>query len=275
MIRPARFHVKPWPKLRDALITFLEGHRPHTVYGMTEIDITAALHSMERLKRDHLVTISLHAYALHCLAQSARAHPQILSYRKGKHILTFEDVDLGTVVDRRLPGGARIPVAHILRNAERMSLAEINWELRRAQRIDPVQDDTIKLRRRVMALPGFVRGLVSRRIFGDPLWLRRFYGTIGCTNVRVPGTTQAGFALPPNVFTATIAVGWIVDRYVPGKEGVRRMLCVTAGIDHAVVDGMGIALWARDFSRRLESAAGLDDESLVEEMRRLSGRRMS
>lgn len=274
MIQPARFHVKPWPKLRNALVTFLEGHRPHTFYGMTEIDITDALRKMKRLRHEYRATISLHAYALYCLAQSARAHPQMLSYRKGRKILTFEDVDLGTVVDRRLPNGARIPVAHILRNAEKMSLAEINWELRRAQRMDPVQDGSIKLRRRIMALPGFARSLASRKVFRDPLWLRRLYGTIGCTNLRIPGTTQAGFALPPNIFTATIAIGWIVDRHVPGKDGVRHMLCVTAGIDHAVVDGMVVAQWARDFSQRLESAAGID-EALVEEMRLLSDRRGS
>ena len=274
MIRPARFHVKPWPKLRDALVTFLEGHRPHTYYGTMEVDITDALHGIKRLRREYRATISLHAYALYCLARSARAHPQILSYRKGRRILIFEDVDLGTVVDRRLPGGARIPVAHILRNAEKMSLAEINWELRRAQRMDPVQDDAIKLRRRIMALPGFVRRLASRKVFRDPLWLRRLYGTIGCTNLRIPGTAQAAFAQPPNIFTATVAIGWIVDRHVPGKDGVRHMLCVTTGVDHAMIDGIGAALWARDFLQRLESAAGLD-ESLVEEMRLLSGRRGS
>jgi pyruvate/2-oxoglutarate dehydrogenase complex dihydrolipoamide acyltransferase (E2) component len=271
VIKPARFSVKPWPKLRDALLTFLESHRPHTYYGMTEADITPALRAIEGLRRDFRAAISLHAYVLYCLAQSARAHPQVLSYRKGRSILTFDDVDLATVVDRRLPSGARIPVTHILRNAESKSLAEINWELRRAGRMDPAQDETIKLRRRLLTLPAFLRALLRRKIFRDPLWLRRFYGTIGCTNLRVPGTERMGFAVPPNVFTLTVAVGWIYDRQVAGVEGVRSMLCITNSIDHAVIDGMAAALWAKDFSDRLESAAGLD-ETLVEEMRRLPGR---
>jgi hypothetical protein len=45
VIKPASFQLQPWPKLRDALVTFLEAHRPHTYYGFTEADVTEALRS--------------------------------------------------------------------------------------------------------------------------------------------------------------------------------------------------------------------------------------
>lgn len=255
------------------LVTFLECHRPHTAYGFTEVDVTDALLAIERLRRTSRVIVSLHAYILHCLAQAAREHPEIVSYRKGRRIVTFEDVDIGTVVDKTLPGGVRIPVGYVLRQADSKSLARINWELRAVMRADPAQNETVRARRRLMALPSFVRRLVRWRITRDPLLLRRLFGTIGCTNVRVTGSERAGFALTPNPFTATVVVGWIVNRPVVSPDGetrVRRMLCMSCGVDHAVIDGIPIARWAQSFIARLESAAGLDD-ALVAEARSLRG----
>jgi pyruvate/2-oxoglutarate dehydrogenase complex dihydrolipoamide acyltransferase (E2) component len=274
VLKPPSYQLQPWPKLRDALVTFLEAHRPHTYYGFTEADVTEALQAIERLRRESRAAVSFHAYVLHCLAQASLAHPAVLSYRRGRRILTFEDVDIGTTIERRLPDGSRIPVAYILRAAEGKSLARINWELREAARRDPAEDETIRLRRRILGLPGFVRRLVRRRMSRDPLLLRRFFGTIGCTNLQIVGSERAGFALPPNVHTATVAVGWITDRLVPGADGTpqkRRMLCLACGIDHAVADGIPISRWAQSFHERLESAAGLDD-SFVAETRALRGR---
>ena len=271
MIKPASFQLQPWPKLRDALVTFLEAHRPHTYYGFTEADVTEALAAIERLRRQSRLALSFHSYVLSCLAQAARAHPAVLSYRKGRHILTFADVDIGTTIERRMPDGSRVPVAYVLRAAETKSLARIHWELRQAARRDPAADETIRQRRRFLLLPGFFRRLVRRRLTRDPLLLRRFFGTIGCTNLQIAGSARSGFALPPNVHTVTVAVGWITDRLVPGPEGapqLRRMLCLACGIDHAVADGIPISRWAQSFHERLESASGLD-ESLVEEMRAL------
>lgn len=275
MITPPRYELRPWPKLRDALLTFLEAHRPHTYYGFTEADVTEALAAIERLRKEQRLAISFHAYLLYCLAQASRDHPGVLSYRKGRHILTFGDIDIGTTIERRLPDGRRIPVAYVLRNAERKSLAEINWELREAARRDPAADETIGQRRRLLALPAFVRNLVRRRMMRDPLLLRRLFGTIGCTNLQIVGSKRGGFALPPNIHTVTVAVGWVTDRLLPAADGTpqaRRMLCLSCGVDHAVIDGIPISLWSQSFHERLESAAGLD-QTLVEESRALRAQR--
>ena len=271
MITPPRFQQRPWPKLRDALVTFLEAHRPHTFWGLSEVDVTDVLAAIERLRREHRVAVSFHAYVLYCLAQAARAHPGVLSYRKGRRILTFDDIDIGTTVERRLADGVRIPVGYVLRAAERKSLAEINRELREVARRDLAQDETVRMRRRLLAMPGFVRRLLRWKIVRDPLWLRRFYGTIGCTNLAIPGTARTGFALPPNVYTLSVAVGWTSERPAVRQDGTiapRQILCLACGIDHAVVDGIPVSLWAKTFLDSLQSAAGLD-ESLAAETRRL------
>jgi pyruvate/2-oxoglutarate dehydrogenase complex dihydrolipoamide acyltransferase (E2) component len=274
VIKPASYRMRPWPKLRDALVTFLEAHRPHTIYAFTEADVTDALLAIERLRRDSRIAVSFHAYVLHCLAQAAHAHPEVLAYRMGRRIVTFDDVDIGTAIDRRQPDGTRFPVAYVLRGAQVKSLACINWELREVARRDLADDETVRLRRRVMALPALVRRLMRWQITRNPFWMRRFFGTIGCTNVRVTGSERPGFVLPPNVFTVTVGVGWITERPVAGADGAlkqRRMLCLACGFDHAVVDGIPVARWAQSFIERLEGAAGLD-ESLVAETRALRGR---
>jgi hypothetical protein len=170
-----------------------------------------------------------------------------------------------------VPGHGRLPVQYVLRAANRKSFAEINWELRQAARRDPESDPNVQLRRRVARLPGFVRRYVSWRIGRNPFWLKKFHGTMGLTNLQRPNFHAPFFALPPNIFSMTMAIGSITGRYVPGPEGrpaLRRMLCLSSGADHAILDGMTLARFAERLTQLIQSAAGLD-ESFIEESRRL------
>ncbi|MBS4045009.1 MAG: 2-oxo acid dehydrogenase subunit E2 [Alphaproteobacteria bacterium] len=256
------YQTRPWPIVRNALISVLKQHRPHTVYGFGEVDITEALERISRYRRDLRIAVSLHAFVAYCLVQAVQRHPVMHTYRRGKDLICFDDIDLGTAIDRRLPGGVRLAVGYTIRAAQRKSLAEINMELRHATNIDLGSDDTVKLRRRVAALPGFIRNMISRRIMRDPTLLKRFHGTLGLTNLQSPGVPNAFHALPPNIFTYTAAIGSIVDR------GGRKILCLSGGADHAIVDGLPLSRFAATLTHLLQSAAGLDD-SFVTETRRL------
>ena len=256
------FQEQPWPIVRNALISVLNQHRPHTVYGFGEADVTEALDRISRYRRELRIAVSFHAFVAYCMVQAARQHPVMHTYRRGRSLIRFDDIDVGTAIDRRLPGGVRLAVGYTIRAAQRKSLAEINMELRRATNIDLGSDPTVKLRRKVAALPGFIRNLISRRIMQDPMLLKRFHGTIGLTNLQSPGLPNSFHALPPNIFTYTMAIGSIVDR------NGRKILCVSGGADHAIVDGLPLSRFAATLNTLLESAAGLDD-SFIAETRRL------
>lgn len=256
-----RFQSRPWPVIRNAVISVLNQHRPHTVYGFGEVDVTEALARISRFRKELRVAVSFHAFVAHCLAQAAQRHPVMHTYRRGRQLIRFDDVDIGTAIDRRLPGGVQLAVGYTIRAAQQKSLADINWELRQATRIDLAQDETVKLRRRVALLPRFVRDLISRRIMRDPFLLKRFHGTIGLTNLQSPGLHQPFFGLPPNIFTYTLAIGSVVER-----DG-RKIMCISAGADHAIVDGLPLSRFAATLAGLLETGAGLDDDFLVQTRR--------
>ena len=253
------FRSAPWPPIRNAVVSLLEQHRPHTVYGLAEIEIGATLERMRSCQRTLRHAVSLHAYAIYCLSRAASEYSQLQTYKCGRELITFEDVDVGTVLDKRLPSGLRIPVGYVFRGAQKKSLAEINHELRVASRSDLADDEMVRWRRRIAILPAPLRRAVSRRITRDPFWLRRFHGTIGLTNLQSPGLTQPAFGLPPNIYTYTMALGSIAER-----EAGRKVLCFSGGADHAILDGMSLSYFARRLFELLSSAQGLDEEFVAQ-----------
>lgn len=265
-----RFSEQPWPPLRNAIVSVLRQHRPHTVYGHGEIDVTHTLDAIRRCQRAVRIGVSLHALILYCQARAAHEHPGVRTFKFGRKLITFDEVDVGTLVERTVPGHGRLPVQHVVRAANRKSLAAINWELRQVAKSDPTQDANVRLRRRVARLPGFVRRIISWRIARNPFWLKHFHGTMGLTSVRTPGFERPFYALPPNIFTMTLAVGSLTERYLPGADGqpaLRRMLCLSAGADHAILDGMTLSRFAARLTELIESAAGLDDAFIAETQR--------
>ena len=269
-MQPA-FRTAPWPPLRNALLSLLRQHRPHTYWGFGEVDVTDAVSAIRRHERTLRIAVSFHAFVMHCLARAAADHPNLLTYRHGRRLIAFADADVGTVVDRRLPDGVRLPVGYIVRGAQDKSPAAINWELRRAIRVDRLDSESLRLRRNVARMPGWVRRLASWRIMRNPFMLRRFHGTIGLTNLRNPALHAPFHALPPNIYTYTLAIGSMFERITldaQGRPEKRKVLCLSAGADHAVIDGMALTAFAARLAHLLQSGHGLGDE-FVEETRQL------
>ncbi len=241
------------------------------MYGFGEIDVTEAWSRIHRLRREARVAVAPHAYALYCLSRALAEIPDLNAYRRGRRLISFADVDIGTTVERRMPDdGRRYAAGFVLRAAQAMSLAEINRELRRITRLDPAQDGTIARRRRLARLPGLVRWLMGRKLSADPFAFKRMYGTVGLTSLNLPGHKQPLFALPPNPYTLTVATGTVTERAVPLADGgvtVRRFMSVATGADHTVVDGLTVARFGRAFARLMASGEGLDDECAAQSRR--------
>jgi pyruvate/2-oxoglutarate dehydrogenase complex dihydrolipoamide acyltransferase (E2) component len=256
------FREAPWPPLRNAILNALRLHRPHTVYGTGDIDVTDTLIRIRQLSREIGMAVSFHAFAISCLAKAASQHPEVHRYYYKNKFILFDDVDIATAIEMRVANQGRIPVQHCFRAADKKTLAQINWELRQTSRSDPTLDPNVRLRRRVAAYPGFVRRLIVWKLRRNPFWLKKFHGTMGITNLQRANFKNRFYAMPPNFFTLTIALGGITE------ESQRRMLCVGLGADHAVIDGGDIARFSETFAKLISSGHGLDD-SFIEESRRL------
>jgi pyruvate/2-oxoglutarate dehydrogenase complex dihydrolipoamide acyltransferase (E2) component len=261
-----------WPEIRDALMTFFWQGRPHVIHGTTEVDVTDSLATIRQIEKELRIGVSFHAFAVYCVVQAAMQNPVMHTYRHGRKLLTFEDIDVLSPMDKRLRGGVRIPVAHILRGAQEKTLAEINWEMRQAVRAPDLDGDAaVQSRRKLARAPYWLRRMWAWRCKRNPYLFKQANGTMLVTNVRSPGANNPMFAVVGTAHTASIAIGNITPRLQVNREGKivsRKMLCLSGAADHDIVDGMGIASFSHLLTRLLETGAGLD-EAFVEQTRSL------
>ena len=186
MFQQSGYRETRWPPVRDLVLGFLWQHKPNTFYGFGEVDVTEALAAIRRYQRLVRIAVSFHAFVMFCLAQAAHEHPVTTTYRRRRRLITFDDVDLFTLLENRLPDGVRIPAGYIVRAANRKSLAEINWEIRRVARSDLAGQLSTSTRGLTPRLPEFFRRAIRLRVARNPFRLRDEYGTMAITNLQVP-----------------------------------------------------------------------------------------
>ncbi|HTO63588.1 MAG TPA: 2-oxo acid dehydrogenase subunit E2 [Bradyrhizobium sp.] len=262
----------PWPILRNVLVMFFERQRPHVIRATIEVDVTETLARISALQRETRIALPFHVFAVFCFARGISANPEFNTYRRRDKLITFQDVDILSPLDKRLPGGIRIPVGYIVRGAQDKSLARINWELRQAISSDDLADDpAVRLRRRMATAPNWARRLIARWIVSDPFRLRMSHGTVLVSTVH-----RRGFARPTSIVggtlhTVTGFVGAIAERFAldaKGKVSRRKILFLSAACDHDIADGVAMARFGRRLVELFEGGAGLDAE-FVSETRRL------
>lgn len=271
MTESVRYREEPWPQLRNLVEGVLRQHRPFTSWGLGEADVTDALVAIRDAQKRLRCAVSFHAFVLHCLARAASENPGVLTYRRGKRLLTFEDVDVATAVDKRFANGVRMPAVYTVRAAQDKSLAQVNWELRHGVRDDQSATDAVQRRHALMRMPALLRRFIGWRMGRDPLLLRRYYGNIGLTSLHNPAFQNPFHVVAPNIYSLTMAIGSVTERVVLDAEGrpqTRKIACLSAGADHAVIDGAGLARFAHRFAQLLQSADGLDAR-FIEETTRL------
>lgn len=272
MQHPPVVRETAWPEVRNALLAFFWQSRPHVMNGTTEVDVTESLAAIRRIEKELRIAVSFHAFAVYCVVQAAMQCPLMHTYRYGKKLITFEDIDLLSPIDKRLAGGVRIPVGHIIRAAQNKTLAEINWEIRRAVRApDLAEDAAVQARRKLAHSPYFLRRVWAWQCKRNPYWLKRTSGTMLVTNVQSKTAVNPMFAVAGTVHTTSVAIGNITPRLQlnsAGKVVSRKMLCLSGAADHDIVDGMGIARFSHLLARLLEAGAGLD-EIFVQQTRSL------
>ncbi len=237
----APYTTRPWPLVRTAIVNGLRLHRPLTLYGLTELDVTRPVERFAELRRTHRIAVSLTAHLAWCQAHMLTRHPGLNTFRRGKQLLTFHDIDVAVAMDRRLPDGTRYAGAGTVRAAQRLSPAELALELRRLTRADPTASPEVRRRRRFAALPSWLQRVLLWRIARDPEALRQIYGTTGLSAVGSGATATASLhVIAPNPFTLAILASPMV-RTPQADGGFACRVPVTMAMDHAIMDGADAA----------------------------------
>jgi pyruvate/2-oxoglutarate dehydrogenase complex dihydrolipoamide acyltransferase (E2) component len=243
---PSGYSEKPWPQLRNAIVALLESARPNAVGASVEVDITNVILQINRIKIDSSFSPSLHAYILFCLSRACAKVPEVRTYRYGRNrLITFDDVDVATPIEKSIDDCNRIPVGYVLRSAQSKSLADITAELHSVKILPDLDADPLVLkRRRFSRLPK----------------LKKFYGTVALTSVLGANNNFPLFPHIPTAHTLTVAIGSKFSRYCISNTGAleyRDFLCITIMIDHEVVDGMPLAHFIKSFTDQLSSGDAL------------------
>ena len=272
--RAPAFQESPWPILRNALVSYLDTKRTHPVSGFVELDVTDALEALHQAQRRLRIAVSFHAFMIYCLAQALMEHPTMLQFRKGKKLIRFEDIDVMTPIEKKLAGGVRIPVAYIVRAAQKKSLADVNWELRSAIRAEDLpNDEAIRLRRRFAAMPSLVRKFLTWRARTDPFLFKKLHGTVLLTNVQTHGFQNSAAVLGPTVHTLSMGVGSMTNRLKLNERNEvvnRKMLMLSGTADHEIVDGMIATRFIARLTKLVESGAGVNGDFVAEMRSRFS-----
>jgi pyruvate/2-oxoglutarate dehydrogenase complex dihydrolipoamide acyltransferase (E2) component len=264
----------PWPRVRELVTDALTAaHKAHLAHALAEVDVSQAMAAIDMYKAAAPEGPSFTAFLVYCLGRAVAEHPMLHAYRKGRKKLVISgDVDVSTMIEKRKPDGALVPVSYVVRGANRKSLAEINDELRQAVRSDLAGDPGVSYRRRIMRLPRSARRLLWWWVTRDPDRFRRQWGTVMLSNVGSCMLPRPFFAMADSFFTCTFTIGGRYERvaWVDGRPEPRQTLNVTVTVDHDIVDGGPAARFGQTLTRLIEEAAGLDDAFAAQAVR-LSG----
>jgi len=231
-----------------------------TIHTITEVDVTEP----RRLIREHRERtgerLSLTAYVVACLARTVTEFPNFNAIRSGGRLVVFDDVTIGTLVERTV-GGETVPEPLPIPAADKLTFRQIHDLIREAAARGGDQE------------LGTLSGMtwVPRLL---PTWLFKTFIRIAARNARVAAThgciavTAVGmfgpspmWLVPLSASTVAVAVGSIVKRVVmvDGAPVEREHLCLTISFDHDLIDGAPAARFTKRFAEVLASGDALRD----------------
>jgi pyruvate/2-oxoglutarate dehydrogenase complex dihydrolipoamide acyltransferase (E2) component len=258
--RPRGVERRAFPvERRVVLAAERAGRAMVPMHGLVELDVTDA----RRLLAEPAPPLSFTAFVLSCVARAAATHPEVHAYRdlRGR-LVQHRHVDITTLIEVPAPSGP-FPLAHVVRDADVRSVADLSSELRGVKAdLHSSRSGELLVRFRHVALraPGAVPLLTAAfRFMARSERTHRFTGTIAVTAVGMFGG-GGGFGIAsPTLMSLQVVVGGVSrkPRDVGGRVELRDVLDLTVTFDHNVVDGGPAARFAADLRREIESAAVL------------------
>jgi len=255
------YSVVEYPRNRFPAVDYMEvARRKPLIHLLTEVDVTRARDCVRRYREKTGQGLSFTAFRIGCLARAVDENKRVQAYRRGRKLVIFDDVDACVLVEHQL-GDARLPAPHVIRGANRMSLADIHSEIRRFQEEGVHDVDPWRLSRFYPFFPGFLRRLFWRALLSNPWWMKRIPGTVCITAAGMFGK-GAGWGIPISAYTLTLTVGGIGQRPVleGGTPVVHEFLSLTLSFDHEIVDGAPAARFATRLRQLIEQGYGLGEE---------------
>lgn len=217
--------------------------------ALVQVDVTDA---WERIKSDDA---SPTAFVLACVGRAVAEHPEVHAYRDWLgRLVIHRHVDVTTMIEVETKSGA-YPLAHPVQDTDVRTVGDLTEELRRVKTA-PASGFSGRWLLRWGGAVGRIPGLATLIYFvmRRSVRIRSGTGTVAVSSV---GMMIGGSGFGVGVMTLTslqVIVGgsaerpWVVD----GDVKTRRILDLTAQVDHRVVDGAPAARFGATLRRLLE-----------------------
>ena len=251
------FDTRPFLKIRSGYLDVLAaGRRKNIIHGLIEIDVT----DLQRVLGEREAAgepLSFTAALMHAVARAVDEDRILHAYRRRNRIILFDDVDINTQIEVDV-SGQKIVQSLLIRAANRKSVEQLSREIRSGQQGNAAGERRYRGTLAFLSIPGPIRALLWRAVMSNPLWFKRFGGTVGMSSIGMFGP-GGGWGIPIAPPTLMITVGGIATkpRYIDGSLQPRKMLDLTISVDHDLVDGAPAARFARRLADLVESADGL------------------
>jgi pyruvate/2-oxoglutarate dehydrogenase complex dihydrolipoamide acyltransferase (E2) component len=238
----------------------------HKVYGLIEVDITDSLAKIEEIKEKQNYKVSMTAFTAKCLGITCQVNRPLNTFRKGRKLIVFDEVDVSVIIEITTKTGKKIPYNYVIRNADKKSVRTITDEIRSYQ--DKVIAEREQLSRGqtkytslYTLLPRFFRKWVIRKMITNPYRLKKLAGTVGLTSMGMFIKGQGGWLIPFRDKTLNVSTGGIKNHLVlrDGKIEERQLLCTAFMVDHDIIDGAPGARFISHISELMGQTTYLDD----------------
>lgn len=258
------FRLVPFPRLQRQLIDWLSlAEGQHAMHALLQIDVTDARQAIRRHRSRTGEPLSLTAFVVGCFARAVGEDPSVQAVRAGRsRLVLFDDVDVAVAIEHDLEG-AKIPVPHVIRAANRKTASQITREIRATQAEAAPYAAAVRWLPAWLLVPGPVRRFVWARFLADPRRRRRLTGTTFVTAVGMFGG-GIGWGLPSTInYPIGLTLGSVARQPgVVSAEGgerveIREFLAVTVSMDHDVIDGAPAARFLARLRELIEGCDGL------------------
>ena len=221
------------------------------VFLDTEVDMEAVTTHRCSVRKYSIVS-----YVLHAAARVLSAHPEANAAIRGRirpRVARFDRVDGKFTLDRRLRA-QRVVLSTVLRDVNRLSLAQIQEQVDRFRDGDPESMPEFGSTRLLHRMPPLI-GAAMFRYGVRPL--RRRANAMGTFAVTSLGHRAVDGFFSVGGTTITIGVGRIVERPVArrGIPTVAPVMRLSLTFDHRVIDGAEAADVLTEIKDALESFA--------------------
>lgn len=262
------FREIPYPSSRKMTFDVAKiSHSKHYVTALLEVDVTDAWQFIRQQRRDEK-RFSFIAWLIKVIADVVTMHPQAAGFNlihRGR-VLVFTDVGVSVVIEKEV-NGSRVPLPYLVREANKKTILHIHEEIETAKaQIIAGEDNYVlgksgsaALMKLYLRMPQWLRVWAMRMLMQyNPGRMRDTMGNVAVTTVGMVGHTH-GWIIPTSMHPLCLAFGTINEqaRVHQGEIAKRRVLHLTALIDHDAVDGAPAGRFMDDLVQKLEAGHGL------------------